>query len=63
VSVGVDTGCGEHMHQHYPAALADLHGQGVGREEGVGPLVEGSAPEVGDLLVQLSGHHTDLRLR
>ena len=60
--VGVHPGRGQHVHVDDPTALADLHRQRIRRQERVGPLVERSGAEVGDLGVQLAGHHTDLGL-
>ena len=61
--VGVDPGRGQHVHVDHPAPLADLHRQPVRRHERVRAGVQRPAAEVGDLLVQLAGHHADLRLR
>jgi hypothetical protein len=60
MSVAVHPGCDQQMHQHHPAALADLHGQRIRGQERVGALVQRPGAEVGDLLIQLAGHHADL---
>jgi len=63
VPVGVHPGREQRVHRDHPAALADLEGERVGGHERVGAGVEWAGPERLDLLVELSGHHTDLRLR
>lgn len=62
--VRVDAG-GEHHHGvDHAAALADLHGQRVGSDEGERPsLCQATVAELLDVLIELSGHSTDLGLR
>ena len=61
--VGVHPGREQGVYPHHPAAFPDLEHQGVGRDERVRALVQRAGPERLDLLVQVLGHHRDLRLR
>lgn len=63
VPVAVDRGGDQAGDVGDPAALADLHRQGVGPQIGVGASVEGPVAEVGRLLVEVSSQLGDLRLR
>jgi hypothetical protein len=63
VPVGVDAGGEQRVYVDHPAALADLEHQRVGGQERVRPLVQRPGAERLDLLVELGGHHRDLRLR
>ena len=48
----------------HPAAFADLHRQGIGRDEGERPSgVEGAVAGLLDVLVEVGGHPRDLGLR
>ena len=62
--VGVDAGRDQGVHRHHPAALADLEDQRVGGHERERAAVsQRSGAELLDVLVELVGHHRDLRLR
>lgn len=64
VPVAVDAGGQEHDGVDDPAALADLHRQGVGgHERERARLRQRAVAELLDVLVQIRGHARDLRLR
>jgi hypothetical protein len=60
VPVGVHPGRHEGVHVDHAAVLADLHGERVDPDEGVGPLIERALAEGGDLGVEVGGHLRDL---
>jgi hypothetical protein len=62
VPLGVDAGRDQAVHVHGAAALADLLGQRVDPAERVRASVQRPVPEPFHHLVQLRGHHADLRL-
>jgi len=62
VPVAVHPGRHQGVHVHHPAALADLQHQRVGGHERVRALIQRPGPKRLHLLVQLPGHHADLRL-
>ena len=62
VPVGVDAGGDQHMHRHHPAALTDLHRQRVGGHERVRAHIQRPGAKRLHVLIQLLGHHADLRL-
>jgi hypothetical protein len=63
VALGVDTDRDHDRDVDDPAALADLLGEGVHPQIGVGAGVEGSVAELSDHLVELGGRATHLGLR
>ncbi len=64
VSVSVDAGRDEHDRVDHPAALTDLHREGVGGDESERPrITQGAMPELVDVLVEVRGHPRHLRFR
>jgi hypothetical protein len=63
VPVSIDPGRDQGVHVHHTAVLADLHDQGVDPDERVGPLIERTLAERGDLGIEMGSHLADLRPR
>jgi hypothetical protein len=61
--VGGDPDRDQSVHDHRPAALADLLGERVQPQECVGAGIQRAGPERLDLRVEALGHLADLRLR
>ena len=64
VAIAVHAGGQQHRGVDDPAALADLHRQRIGGDEGERASgIEGTGAKLLDVLVELGGHPRDLRLR
>jgi hypothetical protein len=60
VPVSVHARGDQGVHVDHPPALADLEHQRVRSDERVGALIQRPGAELGDLGVELGGHHADL---
>jgi hypothetical protein len=56
VPVGVHSDREQGVHVDHPSAFADLEHERIGRDEGVGTLVEWAVVELGHGGVELGGH-------
>ena len=63
VPVPVDAGGDQHGDVDHPAALTDFHRQGIAGHERVGASIQRPGTELSNMLIQVAGHHRNLRLR